>query len=79
MIHLIFSRDGTVVLSRASFESWRDVQEATEGYMTSMEFEFERDLLEFLDEEYGKSRGWFTAERVKEWLASDEETLTEAP
>lgn len=79
MLHLIFLRDGTVVLSRVSYASWRDVQAAFDAYMTSLSFEEADALLAFLDDEYGEERAWLKPAEVAAWLASDARELAAPP
>lgn len=58
--HLIFLRSEKILLSTKSYNDWREIQDAYEDYMTSIEFKSSEEVLEYLMIEYK-----LTFERVK--------------
>lgn len=55
-LHIIYLRQGGVLLSRKSYESWRDIQAEFEDCMASLGPWAEDEVVSFLADEYADLR-----------------------
>lgn len=70
-LHIIFTRDEAVLISKQPYGSWRDIQDEYDGYMTSLG-PWDPDVVaSWLSEEY-KDLFPLAREQVSAILSSDQ-------
>ena len=73
LLHLVYLRDGGMLLTKKAYSGWREIQDEHEGYMASLGPWPVPDVIDFLDEEYPGHRP--VASRVHAFVQDDAETI----
>ena len=72
LLHIVYLRDGKMLLTRKRYGGWRDIQDEYEGYATSLGPWPVEEVVEFLDADYPELRP--AAIRVAAFLQGQVET-----
>jgi hypothetical protein len=75
LVHIVYLRSGTMLLTKKPYQDWRTIQEDFEDYMASLGPWSGPEVLDFLQFEYPKDLRMAEADRIKAFLASDETTV----
>ena len=77
MIYVIYLRNGSIVLSKKNYSSWREIQDEYTDYMTSLGPWVLEDILNFFEQEYGnEDRDWaFTRKQIEAFSESKDVVL----
>ena len=70
-LHIVFLRAGPMVLTKKPYQSWREIQDEYEDYMTSLGPWLATDVLTFIKEEYPTDPP-FTRSQIDTFMASDD-------
>ncbi|KVE94567.1 hypothetical protein KDX16_12405 [Burkholderia vietnamiensis] len=74
-LHVIYTRDNRILLSRKQYVSWQEIQEDIEDYMASLGPWLPEQTIEYLQEEHpGLSPD--AAEQVCAFLSRSDTTIT---
>ncbi|MGY5875774.1 MAG: hypothetical protein RTU30_08510 [Candidatus Thorarchaeota archaeon] len=73
-IHIIYLHNGPLILSKKEYNSWHEIQEEYDDYMTSLGPWPTEDVIDFLEQEYGEddSRWAFTRTQIHSFALSDD-------
>ncbi len=75
IVHIVYLRSGTMLLTKKTYHDWRAVQEDFEDYMTSLGPWSAPEALDFLQVEYPEDVSTAEVGRIKAFLESYETTL----
>ena len=74
--HIIFLRNGPMVLSKVRYKDWSEIQEEYDDYMTSVGPWTLEGILSFFKDEYNEEKNWaITKDEIRAFMDSDEHIL----
>jgi hypothetical protein len=71
-LHIVYLRDGRMLLTKKRYDDWRGIQDEYEAYITSLGPWSVAEVIEFLDAEYPDLRP--ATARVHAFMRGDAET-----
>lgn len=73
VFHLIYLRSGEIILSKKCYNSWREIQDEYENYMTDLLFMSCEDIIDFFKDDFGVGHRFpFSKNEILNFAKSDD-------